>query len=526
MTQPSSLLAAALALGVVGSAKAAHAGGILIPGSGAQAQARAGAFVAKADDPSAIAHNPAGFAKIPGTVIYLGSNFVNLSLDYHRSGVYEPHQGGGEAYGYEGQAFSPVSDQSSPAIGFAGFQAIPMIAVSSDLGMPELGLHIGAGVYAPHGYPERDFARDYNFEEPGVPPPPQRYDVMNQKALAILPSLVVAYNILDNLQVGVRGSWGLAQISAETYLWGVRNYVEDVAYDGLFSIDVSDNFVPAFGAGVLYRPLPMLELGAAYNSAMHIDAIGDGRATIGSGVSFDGAVMVEPIDDDHAQCATGGTIDALKTCVSLAIPQTATAGARWILSEGAGERADVEFDAKWENWSADDVSNDLVVVDAKTIAGDLHPAYVRHGFEDVWSFRLGGSYTTPIKDNDLTFRAGAAYDTATAPDDFQRLDKDGAARVTLGAGVSFATGRFRIDLGGGAVLEADRTATGCQTYDTADDKVLSCDGQNAIRPPEQHDSPDPLQPANEADAQLESPFNSGTYSSHYLLFSLAVSAAF
>ena len=55
----------------------ANAGGIFVPGTAPQAQARAGAFVAKADDPSALFHNPAGFSKGTGTVIQIGANFLD-----------------------------------------------------------------------------------------------------------------------------------------------------------------------------------------------------------------------------------------------------------------------------------------------------------------------------------------------------------------------------------------------------------------------------------------------------------------
>ena len=53
---------------------------MVLPGYGSAAQPRAGAFVAKADDPSAVHHNPAGLAKQRGTVVQIGFNLVSFSL--------------------------------------------------------------------------------------------------------------------------------------------------------------------------------------------------------------------------------------------------------------------------------------------------------------------------------------------------------------------------------------------------------------------------------------------------------------
>src|SRR5689334_10207926 len=115
-------------------ARVAHAGGLFIPDSGAQPQARAGAFVAKADDATALAHNPAGLALLPGTQLYLDANFVRMSLSYTRSGRYEPTPAPLPPHSYDGMPYPTVTDSSVPTFGVAGFQPIPLIAVVTDLG--------------------------------------------------------------------------------------------------------------------------------------------------------------------------------------------------------------------------------------------------------------------------------------------------------------------------------------------------------------------------------------------------------
>src|SRR5690242_12032464 len=71
----------------------AHAGGLFMPGIGPSAVARAGAWIATADDPTALATNPAGLGQQWGTVVYLGSTFLDYSMSFARRGNYETEPG-------------------------------------------------------------------------------------------------------------------------------------------------------------------------------------------------------------------------------------------------------------------------------------------------------------------------------------------------------------------------------------------------------------------------------------------------
>lgn len=510
---------AALAL-----APTAQAGGLFIPGTGPQAGGRAGAFVAKADDPSALAYNPAGFAKQDGWVVQVGANFVSYDLTFARAGVYQSPAG--ESTPYDGQSYEPISNEASPEIGFGSFQAVPLIAVSGDVGIKNL--RIGFGLFAPQAYPNREFAADYTFEDPNEPPPPQRYDTMYQRAATALPSIAVSYRVSDKLDLGVRGTWGIGELSAGTHVWGIDNYEEWVSRDGYFEVEVSDNFVPAFGAGLLFRPTPSYEIGLAYASGLTVDAKGTGSSVLGTDLGVPGTPAVVEPENDFPACAPGG-VDAsnLKACVTLKLPQIATIGGRWILRDAAGgERADVEFDLSWEDWS--NASDIEVVVDGKSVIRDmngvvngefpLNGSVISHGFRDVLSARLGGSYTIPNAGKPVTFRGGVAYDTAAAPDSWRRVDQDGAARATFTGGLSYTISKLRVDLGAGYVFEPTATVAECDP--TISDQ--GCPPGSGEIPVADRDQPDPVQPLKGAGNQVQSPFNGGTYESHYLLFSLGL----
>lgn len=505
----------------------AHAGGLFIPGAGPQAQARAGAFVAKADDTTAMFHNPAGLMKGTGWVVQLGVNMVGMSLEYQRFGVYE--QPVGETVPYAGQPFAKVTDKSKPALGIGGMQAIPTIGFTTDFGLQKKGIPIrfGFSIMAPQAYPERNFDNGYQFEaDPNAPPPPQRYDVITQQAVTVLPTVAVGYQVTKDLDVGVRFSSGFAELKGQTYVWGIANYEEWIARDGVFNVDVSDSFVPGYGVGVLYRPTRNLEIGASYSSALTIEATGRGGARLGSdlGLGPGQPDMVIPENDTPA-CAAGGTDqDNLKACLSFKIPQTASIGARYILRDSAGgERADLEFDVKWENWA--DASDITVIVDGKsmTLGRNLEPSVIRHQLMDVFSFRLGGSYTMPVGKNALSIRAGAAYDTKTAKASFNRVDLDSKPRMTLAGGVAYTFGRFRVEAGGGIVIEPDRVVPdNCQPTIS----VEGCQGNGEETRVPDRTRPDPVQPLSAPLNQIENPFNAGEYKSGYVLLHLGVTAWF
>lgn len=522
------LVATTAGLALIVTASLAHAGGTANPGYGSQAQPRAGAFVAKADDPSAIFHNPAGLAKIKGTVIQIGVNLVNFSQSFTRAGSYDQctdQQCPAGGLDYAGQPYGKIKNLSHGAAAIGDFAVVPLISAVSDFGL-DLPIVFAAGIMTPGmGSADREYAPDYNLsEDPTVPPPPGRYDVIRQEVVVLHPSIAAAYRINDKIDLGARVSWGFAQLKAESALWGMRNYEEWEGMDVDFAADAKDNFVPAFGFGALYRPISSVELGFNYRSASNVRSKGTGSVVGGSaqvgGITL--SDLLQPRTDSPFRCGGGGTIAGFVTCLDLTLPQNATIGGRWILHDGnGGETADVELDVQWENWS--NASQIKTRVDAETPTGTLPPSTIRHGYKDVVSVRLGGSYTLPVGAHKLSIRAGAAYDTETAPTSWTRLDQDGFARTTLGTGVSYEIPGWRFELGGGAILEGKRTVDhgGCNP----DIANIGCANNEEI-PVADRDAPDPVQPLRGQLNQTQSPFNAGVYEQSYLIFSLGATAWF
>jgi long-chain fatty acid transport protein len=504
----------------------ASAGGIFVPGSGAQAQARAGAFVARADDPSALLYNPAGFAKLDGTQLTLSTNLVDYDIAFQRAGFYKMSNAGDVPPSYEGAPYPEVKDISKPALGIGRFQAIPFLGISTDLGRKQWPVRFAFGFFSAQGYPERHFPESMSVQGPDPAPAPQRYDVIIQKASPIQPSLAIAYRVLPKLDLGLRVTWGIVTAEGRRATWSVTNYEEFPGRDSVFTIkDAIDPFVPSYGLGALYRPTEYLEFGAAYNSEVSARAVGIGNAITGDlGL---GGLQVVPLPDDQARCEGGGRVDHLKACLYLTLPRNATLGGRYIFRDrNGGERGDIELDLAWENWSSADQIR-IVVDGADSLTNQpLNETLSRNGFRDTYSVRLGGSYSQPLGNNKLIFRTGAAYDTAAAPDTFIRLEQDGKARTTLTGGLAFETSRFRIDAGGGVVLEPIINVPQCQPPNGPSVAQPGCDGTGRETPVSERVSPDPIQPLRDPGSQVQSPYNAGRYKSSYVLLSLGVTTWF
>ncbi|MEJ7597475.1 MAG: outer membrane protein transport protein [Kofleriaceae bacterium] len=508
----------------------AGAGGLLLPGTGAISTSRAGAAIASADDGEALALNPAGLAKAKGTTITVSAAIINYSMSFTRRGTYDAI--GPEDAPYEGTPYPTIKNTADAPVGIGAYQPVPVIAIVSDLGGRVPNLHVAAGVFAPNAYPFRDMTGGYEFNlDFNAPPPPTRYDVMEQDAAVVLPSVAVAYSVLPNLDLGARFSWGIANVKSTVAVWGeAGNFSEFVKEDSTITIDAKDNFVPVFAIGATYRPTPALELGLNYTSQATIHAKGGARSEKGPSVDAGGeSVRIGPSADPR--CATGGTFEEQKACLDFALPMSATLGVRYKFLGADGQvKGDLELDLGWEHWAADLVSTYHVLVDAAAYVGgsetptlDLKSNEIRHEFKDVLTARLGGSYILPTGDNQVIVRGGLGYDTRAAKPGWLRADIDGAARFTVAAGAAYKMKKIQIDAGIGAILEGSPSNPGtCNPLTT----MTGCASDGSIQPIEDRKGPDPINPLNVPMSQLESPINQGDYKAHYLMFMLGMSTWF
>jgi long-subunit fatty acid transport protein len=539
---------------LVAASTSVFAGGLFVPGSGVISSSRAGAAVASTDDGEALAINPAGFAKTKGLSITISASLIQYFMSFSRRGTYDPIDL--EDRPYEGAAYETVENDPDPPLGIGKWQPLPVLAVSYALpAVP--GLVVAGGLYTPTGYPFRDMTNGYKFQTSATAnydeaPPPTRYDIMEQESALLLPSIAAAYRITPDLDVGARFTAGRVQSKTSVVVWGTPgNVEEDVKKDALFTADVSDKFIPAFGLGATYRIGPSIELGASWSSPVVIKAKGSARSARGPGV--DPSRQIGNVPDDEAICEAGGTMTEQRACISLQLPMTATVGGRYKILDDKGDvKADVELDVNWENWGKRcDFDDDHIVdsdctspgqyrvqIDAGLYSNGNYAGKINNteganvvnlGLRDTFGVRLGGSYRHPLGDDKLVARGGLAYDTAAAKEGWLRANFDGAPRHTVALGGAYETSCWHVSAGFAYVHEGKNTNPGASTdgsFCNPTESSFGCDGTGSMRPISDRQGPDPTNPLLTPNTQFENPYNQGSIESSYLMFMLGFGQRF
>ncbi len=193
--------------------------GIRLPDQDAFATARGEAFVATADNPSAIYYNPAGISQLQGLDVRAG--FYGIYLDSH----------------YTAPGTSIHTKDS--------IQAIPQLFLT--YGLTNLPLTFGLGVYAPYGL---------GIDWPDSAP----FSTLGKKGsltyLTINP--VVSWQVCSNLSIaaGPTINYGSLFLNQEPFAPGAG---ADFRFHG-------NDVAPGFNAGVLWQPCSKIFLGASYRS--------------------------------------------------------------------------------------------------------------------------------------------------------------------------------------------------------------------------------------------------------------------
>jgi long-chain fatty acid transport protein len=312
------------------------------------------AFVAVADDPSAIVHNPAGLTALQGTHVYGGGTAAILPTTYESPQGHSEHS--------HLRVFLP-----------------PHLFVSSDFGFE--GFAFGLGLYSPFGIGGR------TWSQIGL----TRYvSTTSQIAtFAITPAL--AWRPLPGLSLGV----GL------DYLYAVGKATRKIdqsavgAPDGNLELK-QDGGGWGFNLGVLYRLSEQWSLGVAYRSRVDTREHGTIKLT---GI----APSLQPLFGGAGFKTTTETTLRFPDDVSFGVAFRPTP--RWILALGG----------EWQGWSRFakqrlDLATEVPaagVTDLATDAGWGSTWYAKLGVEHAWSERLslraGYAYIiNPVPDRSLS----------------------------------------------------------------------------------------------------------------------------
>jgi long-chain fatty acid transport protein len=314
----------------------------------------AGAFVAQADDPSAVFYNPAGIVQLPGTQVSLGADGIIA----HSTFVSDGNRLMGTSRG-----------QTRHANEHTGF--LPNGYVTRRL---NARVSVGLGIYTPFAV-NTEWPRDFEG----------RFALGGLRATAVATTVspVVAVRPPRDLSVGAGPCFQYFGVEMRNLALAGRpapplSPGRDSTATLLTKLSGSDWGV-GWTVGLLHHPTDSISLGASYLSEVRHDAIS-------------GRQQLYRLTDGSAVISQGATSD-------VALPAVVRMGAAW-----KSNRWTLEADAQWTEWrSFGTLHADFDNGTAIDVAKNLH---------NSWTLRFGGQYRW---NEYISARAGFAWDESPVP---------------------------------------------------------------------------------------------------------------
>lgn len=470
-------------------ASSGFAGGISVGDQGAVAAGRSGAFVAKADDPSAIEYNPAGLTGLKGWNIYLSNRFAYASERYKRATIWDYDNA-------EIHPFGEVSNQKP-------WQLLgPMLALTTDFGLKDWSFAIGA--YAPAGISSQEFPRDGG----------QRYMLTYRDTKILYYNASVAWKLSDVFGVGLSLQWvDLAQLDLRLAVNGDVNPAAVSPISHFFDMEARVQGADHIGVsgilGMWYRPSPSFQM--AFSSRF-----------IPTKLEADATLTLVPLDEDNngsVSTQRNGT-SANDVVFSMTLPMEFRAGFRYIHLRGQQELFDVELDFRYELWSQMESYRVDGTGMSASIDGISEPVsvgliVVPKNWKNTFSVRLGGDFNAI--ENRLKLRAGTFWETAAAPNEYAYVDFLASTRIGASLGASVILGKFEMALSYTYVIEVP-----VKVHET-DGKIYQQVPGSRCKGP---DYDDPTFCDANYQGQPSATVNGGTYTNTYHFTSLALSYRF
>jgi len=404
------LLGAALAAAGLLVASPAFPSGFQIMTQGARATGMGLAFTAVANDPSAIFYNPAGLGWMEHYEASVGGSLLSrVKGDFEGSNPYP----GSVTEHYQKQNF-----------------LLPTIYAVAPL-MKDL--NFGLGVFAPYGLGLR-------WENPETWT--GRFISQNAVIQSTDVNPVLSFRIVPQLAIAAGADLRFSKVQLERNQAAVNpftNSVVDVAHIKLNS-DLVDNHGWGWNVGLLFKPVEMFSIGAAYRSKITVDYDGKAKFTQRptGNAAFDAAVGAQLPKGEHA----------VKT--SIEFPATVNIG----VAVQAMPPLTVSAEADWTQWSSFQ-SLDILFPDLPALA--IHRQDL---WKNSWAYRVGLEYKVT---REFAVRAGYYYDKTPQPlfDAGPILSDNNRNVYTIGFG--YNTERWGVDIGDAYIRFKDRDARSANT---------------------------------------------------------------
>ena len=396
---------ALVGLVAAGTASRLEAAGFALFEQGAKATAMGGAFVATADDPSAMFFNPAGNAFADNKLTLEGGGFIILRPTAEFDG----------ASPFPGDGYHAEMSKELYAIGH-GYGVLPL---SNDV-------KLAVGFWSPHGLgvpwenPDTFSGRFLS----------QRTDI---RQIAV--SAQLAVKLSDSVAIAAGPEVRLTDVHLSLNAGSLNPFTNrfvDVAHISVISTGTPVNL--GFGAGLLVKPCDRIRFGIAFHSGMTVDLEGGaqfGQIPTGN-AQFDAAVA--------AGLPVGKTVPAT---TSIQFPALTIFGLAYDVTPNLA----LEVDGNYTSWNTFDQT-------VLKISG-LPDKVLVHKWEDTWTVRAGALYK--MKAGWLA--AGFVYDQTPQPDPDVSPFLPDANRSGGSIGAGFRIGPMEIQLSSLFLWFHERTVT-------------------------------------------------------------------
>ncbi|MHB2154001.1 OmpP1/FadL family transporter [Calditrichota bacterium GD2] len=378
-----------------------YGSGFSIYEQGTKSMAMAGAFVAQANDASAIFYNPAGITSLKGWNVALGGTIIQPQAHFIGPTAKDPNLYNAA----KKETFFP-----------------PHLYVSYAMNEK---LSLGLGVYAPFG-----LASDWGKDWPG------KYLATRSELEAVFINPVVAYKVMENLSVAVGFEYAIAKVNLQKVVnYPIRNV------DVYSTLEASTTGM-GFNLGLQYKVTERLTLGAAYRSNVLLE-FKDGDAT------FDYPALDA---NDPEQQVILAELKALfpntKGSADLELPTLTAVGIAYDFTE----KLTAEFDYLLIGWS----SYDVLKVEFKDPVGGKTETISERKYQNSASYRFGMEYRLNEK---LALRAGYMRDNHAVPDERVEPSLPEGDRNIYNIGFGYKMGNITIDFAYMLLLQDDREIT-------------------------------------------------------------------
>ena len=369
---------------LVFAAASANAGGFRLPEAGAKAMGMGFAFVAQADDPSAIYFNPAGIVQLEGQNVMVGLTYVK--------------QNGGEFTGTT--PLAPVATtETQKSLNFF----IPN-AYWTRKASPNFAY--GVGIFAPFG-----LGQEYKDKNTSI----FRNQITKIDLLTLVVNPTVAWKVNDVLSVGAGIDFMYGAATLEKTPVGAPGNLYNSKLE-------ADGTAWGYNFGLLLTPAKSLKIGVSHRSPFAMDF-------------KDGDVEVRNINPLIAPLFGGASSFDTKGSTTLHMPATTTVGIAYIW-----DRLTVEVDADmtwWHSYNSLDILLDRQV--PPVVVNTSSPK----NWNDTVAWYLGGEYRVT---DPLALRAGFRWDPTPVPTATMGPELPDADKFYYSAGAGYKYSSWTFDL--------------------------------------------------------------------------------